>query len=154
MSEQFIDVDEDEYLDAPKALRDAYKKLVRQHTEIVKERDTFKSVATERALGDVLKDFKNPKRVQRDLASDGIDPLDSEAVSAWLEENGDDYAKGEGSTPPAPRGEDPDAAAQRQIAGADLQTPADMTKLEAALAELGDDATPEQVIKVYQSHGV
>jgi hypothetical protein len=154
MSEQFIDTSSEEFIDAPKALRDAYDRLKSRYTEADKERETLKARVTQTALGDVLKDFKNPKRVQRDLASDGIDPLDSEAVSAWLTENGDDYAKGDGSTPSQTPAPNPEAAAHQRIAGADLSSPADMSKLEAAQAEITPDMTPEQVIQVFRKHGI
>lgn len=154
MSEQFIDTTSDEYVNAPKALRDAYDALKTRVTETEKERDTLRARATDAALGDVLKEFKNPSKVKTDLTRDGVDPLDSEAVTKWLETNGDDYAKGDGSAPSTPAARHPDAAAHQQIARVDLSQPADMSKIEAALSELGPDATPEQVIAVYQKHGV
>lgn len=148
-----IDVDSDEYLDAPKALRDAYKKLQDRYGTVTQERDTLKNQVTASALSSVLTGFKNPERVKRDLLADGIDPLDSSAVQGWLGENGDDYAKGGEAPAPDPNAE----AAQAQqafTAGTEFRQPASMSKVEAATAEITPDMTPEQIIEVYRKHGV
>lgn len=158
MSEQFIDVDSEEFENVPRGLRDAYKRLVRQHTEIVKERDTFKSQATAAALGDALSGFKNPERVKRDLLAEGVDPLDSEAVQTWLGSNGDDYARGDGapSTPSNTSAEEAaEVAAHQQLQAArSLTQPADMSKIDAAITALGPNATPEEVVEAFRKAGV
>lgn len=154
MSDQNIDFDSDEFENTPRALRDHVKKLERRLAETTKDRDTLRVRVTQAALGDVLKDYKNPKRVQRDLASDGVDPLDSEAVSAWLEENGDDYAKGAVSTPSTPDVADPNVAAQQRVNGADLTSPADMTRIDAFNAEVTPDMTGEDIKKLAAKHGL
>jgi hypothetical protein len=101
---QHINVDDEQYEDAPQGLRDYVKKLQKQNETLRTERDGFRNQISESALGDVLAGFKNPGRVKTDLLSDGVDPLDNEAVTKWLETNGDDYARGE-QTPAAPESE-------------------------------------------------
>lgn len=157
MSEQFIDTTSDEYLEAPKALRDAYDRLKSRYQETTQERDALKGRATDAALGDALRGFKNPERVKRDLLAEGIDPLNTEAVNSWLGNNGDDYARGEAT--PVNQSQTPDsaeeaAAFQQLQAARSLTQPADMSKLEAALTEITPDMTPEQVIEVYRKRGV
>ena len=151
---QHIDLDDDDFQDAPKALREYARRLKSRLTEVEKERDSFKGQATAAALGDVLQGFKNPERVKRDLVSDKVDPLDPKAVEEWLSENGADYARAEGAPSSAPPVHE-DAAAQEQLnAGSEQRTPADMSKLEAALAELPPNATGADVEAVYRKHGV
>ena len=101
---QHIDVDDEQFEDAPQGLRDYVKKLQKANETLRTERDGFRNQISESALGDVLAGFKNPGRVKTDLLSDGVDPLDNEAVSKWLETNGDDYARGE-QAPAAPESE-------------------------------------------------
>lgn len=154
---QHIDPDDDEYLDAPKALRDHVKKLQERLTTVTSERDTFKGRATSAALGDVLKEYKNPDRVRKDLLSDSIDPLDSKAVEKWLTDNGSDYAKGEAapSTESQSSVTDDEAQAHQRMAdGASVRSPAAMSKIEAALAEMPADASGEDLIALYKKHGV
>lgn len=155
---QHIDVDSDEYLDAPKALRDAYKQLKARYTDTVSDRDALKGQLTATALSDVLKGFKNPERVKRDLLAEGVDPLNTEAVQSWLGSNGDDYAKGEGapSTPsPTSVEEAAEVAAHQQLQAArSLTQPADMSKVEAAITALGPNATPEEVVEAFRKAGV
>lgn len=157
MSEQFIDVDTDEFIDAPKALRDAYKQLKGRYTEVASERDAFKGQATSAALGGVLREFKNPERVQRDLLSDKVDPLDSEAVAKWLESNAGDYARGDGSSAQSQISASDTAeqdAHRRLQSGGELRQPADMSKLEAANAEITPDMDGKAVAEVYRRHGI
>lgn len=149
---QHIDLDAPEYDGTPKALRDAYKALQDRYKTVIEERDTYKGQATAQALGDVLAGYKNPKRVERDLLSDSIDPLNREAVEKWLAENGDDYAKGEGA--PAQAVTHEDAAAHQRLQQADLTSPADMTAFEAAKAEITADMDGEAIQAVYRKHGL
>lgn len=153
---QHIDVDSDEFIDAPKALRDHVKKLQQINTRLTETNTDLSGRLTATALTDVLSEFKNPERVKRDLLSDKIDPLDSEAVKQWLGSNGGDYARGvETSNSSA---ENPalaeDAAASQRMNSTDLSSPADMTKLEAALAEITPDMNGEAVKAVYRKHGI
>lgn len=152
---QHIDVDSDEYLDAPKALRDAYKRLSSQVKELSSERDTLKNQVTASALSGVLGEFKNPERVKRDLLADKIDPLDTEAVNRWIESNGDDYARGQATPAPSTPDASEDAEAHRRLRSTDgLTAPADMSKIEAALAEAGPNPTGAQLEAAYRKHGV
>lgn len=155
MSTQHIDVDSPEFEDAPRALRDAYKKLQKELGDVAKERDSFRSQAHSQALSSVLSDkgFKNPKRVERDLLADGIDPLDAVAVESWLTTNGDDYAVG--TATPA---EDPAQVQQQQNLNAIQNTVNDgeslhgMDVLERGQVELPADASPEQVLAYYRQN--
>ena len=149
---QHIDIDAPEYDGSPKALRDHVKRLQDAHKAVLAERDTYRGQATAAALGDVLAGYKNPKRVERDLLSDSIDPLNREAVEKWLGENGDDYAKG--ASTPAPAVPSEEAAAHQRLQQTDLTSPADMTKLEAAQAEITPDMNGEAVAAVYRKHGL
>lgn len=158
-----IDLDDEQFEDAPRALRDYAAKLKKALDETTKERDGLHRQVASHALGDVLGDkgFKNPKRVEKDLLNDGIDPLDKSAVEGWLEEYGDDYAKAEAAPEapePTPKASVPEEVQQGygQLSGLQnqLHQPADMSKLEAAKAELPADATPEQVLAAFAKHGV
>lgn len=149
---QHIDIDAPEFDGSPKALRDHVKRLQEAHKALQQERDTYKGQATSAALGDVLAGYKNPERVKRDLLSDSIDPLNREAVEKWLGENGDDYARGEGS--PAPAAPSEDAAAHQRLQQTELTTPSDMSKIDAAMAEITPDMSGEQVKQVYRKHGL
>lgn len=154
---QHIDVDSDEFLDAPKALRDHVKKLQQANTRLTETNADLSGRLTASALTDVLSEFKNPERVKRDLLSDKVDPLNSEAVKTWLSENAGDYARGEATsttdnhTTVTPE----EQQAHQRIADstAGLQTPADLSKLEAALAEVPANATGADLIAAYQKHG-
>lgn len=153
---QHIDVDSDEFLDAPKALRDHVKRLQQINTRLTETNTDLSGRLTATALTDVLSEFKNPERVKRDLLSDKIDPLDSEAVKQWLGSNGGDYARGEGGS--APSTDNPalaeDAAASQRINSTDLTSPSSMTKWEAAQAEITEDMDGAAVKAVYRKHGV
>lgn len=158
MSDNFehIDIDSEEYEDAPRGLRDHVKRLQSRLKETAKERDTLRGTLTSTALTDVLGGFKNPERVKRDLLADKIDPLDKSAVNEWLASNADDYARGDGAANPSPPGADNAEAAlhERFNSGAGLQQPADQSKLDAALAEAGPNATGDQLKAVFAKHGI
>ena len=149
---QDIDVDAPEFDGTPKALRDHVKRVQEALKATTAERDTYRTQATSSALGDVLAGFKNPERVKRDLLSDSIDPLNREAVEKWLGENGDDYAKGDSGTAPAVTSED--AAAHQRLQQTDLTSPADMTKFDAASAEITPEMSGQEIRAVYQKHGL
>ena len=165
---KYIDVDDEQFEDAPKALRDAYKALARQHKEVATEAGQLRQTVASHALGDVLGNagFKNPKRVEQDILRDGIDATDKTAVQAWLAANADDYAKAtEVPADPAPvqQTQTPEQqAAQAALAaqyaalqgGEQLAAPADMSKWELAKSEITPDMTGDQVIAVYEKHGI
>lgn len=149
---QHIDIDAPEFDGSPKALRDHVKRLQEAHRSLQQERDTYRGQATAAALGDVLAGYKNPERVKRDLLSDSIDPLNKEAVEKWLGENGDDYAKG--ASTPAPAVPTEEAAAHQRLQQTELTSPADMSKLEAAQAEITPEMNGAEVKAVYRKHGL
>lgn len=151
-----IDTDSEEWENTPKTLRDQVKKL---QDALSKEREasaSLRSTAAEAALGGVLAGFKNPGRVKRDLLSDGIDPLNSEAVETWMKDNGDDYARG--SAEPAPP-EQPEAAPdlqsqwdRLQIPGS--QNPAALEKTEAVFSEITPDMDGAAVEALFRARGL
>jgi hypothetical protein len=162
-----LDLDSEDFEDAPKALRDYARNLKKQFEQAVAERDGVRKQLASKAVSEVLGDkgFKNPKRVERDLLADGIDPLDNSAVEAWLADNSDDYARETGSTAPptpveTPPTESPEQATvrsayeQMSAATSGLRAPADLSKFDAASLEISDDMTPEQVREVYVKHGI
>lgn len=148
---QHIDPDSDEFIDAPKALREHVKALQASYKNLAQENTTLRGQATSAALGDVLAGYKNPERVKRDLLSDKIDPLDKSAVDAWLSENGDDYARGDNGTATV---QDEDAAAHQRLQQTELTSPADMTKFDAAMAEITPNMTGDEIKALYRKHGL
>jgi hypothetical protein len=157
-----IDIDSEDFEDAPKALRDYAKALKKQYEQAVTERDGALKQVASRAVADVLGDkgFKNPKRVERDLLADGIDPLDSGAVEAWLADNSDDYARSESSAASAPvqtQTEEQKALQQgyEALTGGDqLKSAADMSKWDLAQSEITEDMDGAAVTKVYAKYGI
>lgn len=157
---QYIDVDSEDFEDAPRALREHVKKLQKQLTTVSQERDDFRGKWQSRSANDALAEFgfRNPKRVSRDMLADGVDTTDPDAVKAWVSENGDDYAKGEAAAAPAAEqkedhSEEAEAREQLNAAAADAQ-PAPNDRMKAALAEITPDMTSDQVVEVYKKHGI
>lgn len=158
-----IDLDDEQYEDAPKALRDYASKLKKAlEAEQARTTTLTKQVASH-ALGDVLgtQGFKNPKRVEKALLADGIDPLDKSAVESWLEDNADDYAKAEstGESTPEAQQQQVDAETQQgyqKLSGlADkVRQPTDVNALDKAKAKITDDMSPEQVRQVLLGEGL
>lgn len=156
-----IDVDHEDYEDAPRALRDAYRALKKQYQTVTTERDDFKGKWQARSATDALADygFRNTKRVSRDLLADGVDLSDADAVKAWVQENGDDYARGEtttqGSQPEQSEDHTAEAGARRQLSStAGMTSPAHMDKFKAAQAEITPEMDGEAVARVYAKHGI
>lgn len=156
-----IDLDHEDFEDAPKALRDYAAKLKKQLETTQTEVQNLRGSLASRAVADVLGDkgFKNPKRVERDLLADGIDPLDKSAVDGWLSEYGDDYARvtPESSTATPEQDEEAQrlAAAHEQLsAPGELRSAADMSKWELAQSEITSDMNGEQVAAVFKKHGI
>lgn len=168
MDIKHIDIDSDEFEDAPRALREYAKALKRELQTVTTDRDAVRKKLTDKALTDVLGDkgFKNPKRVEAALLADKIDPLDKSAVDAWLTENGDDYARTETagtqsteSTDPPVKAETPEQQAQREayerLADVDGQRmAADMTKLQLAMSEITPEMDGDAVKAIYAKHGI
>lgn len=154
-----IDVDHEDYEDAPRALREAYKNLKKQFQTVTTERDDYKGKWQSKATSDALSGFgfRNPKRVSKDLLADGVDVTDADAVKAWVEENGDDYAKGE-ATPAAPAEQnvDPEEVAAREQLGRaqSYSQPAPNDKLKAAMAEITPEMDGAAVEKIYAKYGI
>ena len=154
-----IDVDDDEFEDTPKALREYVKKLQAQNKDLAKERDDVRGQVASRAVADVLADkgFKNPERVKRDLLADSIDPLDTNAVNAWLTSNGDDYARAagapEGEQPPSdePPAEVAQGYSQLQVPGS---APGSSDKLALVLSKITPEMDGAAVAKLYAEHGI
>lgn len=155
-----IDVDSEEYEDTPRALREHVKKLQKEYKSALTERDDWRSKFQTRAASDVLSDFgfRNTKRVSRDLLSDGVDLSDTDAVKAWVEENGDDYAKTTGTEEanPAPKVDHSEEQAQRQVLQQATQgaQPANVDKFEAAVAEITPDMDGAAVQALYRKYGI
>lgn len=153
---QHIDVDSDEFEGTPKALRDHVKQLQKRLTEVSTERDGLRGQITESALSGVLTGFKNPDRVKSALLADKVDPLDTEAVTKWIEGNGDDYAKAEANPNPAtPTQPDPQADAYQAFTpGGGYRPAGDLTKLDAIAAKLDANASPEEVAAAIREAGI
>lgn len=156
---QYIDVDSEDFEDAPRALRDHVKKLQKRLGEVTTERDDYQSKWQSKSATDALAgyNFRNTKRVSKDLLADGVDLSDTDAVKAWVEENGDDYARSTGETaqPEQTTDHNAEAQARSQIADATSQVqPAANDKMQAALAEITPEMDGKQVEEVYRKHGI
>lgn len=158
---KYIDVDDEQFEDAPKALRDAYKALARQHKDATTELGQARTTIASHALGDVLgtAGFKNPKRVEQDILRDGIDATSATAVQAWLTANADDYAKADGapveSKPEQTEDQQRQQAAHQQLAaGSELRQPADTSKWDLAQSEITPDMDGAAVREVFKKHGI
>lgn len=154
-----LDLDSEEFEDAPKAVRDYAKSLKKQLESVTKERDGVRTQLASSSLEKVLADkaFKNPAKVQKDILRDGVNPLDSEAVEAWLADNSDDYAKGTQETPVAePPVPNAQQTAFEQIAAVQSGStnPAILSKWDLVQAEITPDMDGEAVKALYQKHGI
>lgn len=138
---QHIDVDSEEFENAPKALRDHVKKLQKAVAERDQAITEFRTKQTEEALSGVLTGFRNPGRVKSDLLSDGVDPLDSEAVATWVASNGDDYARGEAPDPAPADQPDPQADRAKLEAVAQIGTPGKSNTLDV-INSMPQDLSP------------
>lgn len=151
---QYIDTDDEQFDTAPRALRDAYERLKKSHQELTKETSTLRGQVTSQALSGVLSEFKSPERVKSALLADKVDPADSGAVAKWLEENGDDFVKGSATSSSTPAA-DPEAQAHARLNADGALTPAaDLSKFEAASAEITPDMNGEQIKAIYRKHGI
>lgn len=158
---QHIDVDADEYLNAPAALREYARKLKEQNASLSGEVSTLRTERNASLLSGVLsaQGFKNPTRVQSDLLRDNIDPADKSAVEKWLQDNGDDYAKGAApaeavTTEDAANATNAAALGQIQRVQATAEPAGGLSAFDAAKAEITPEMTGEQIIALYKKHGV
>lgn len=150
---QHINVDDDQWDGTPSALRDHVKRL----QKALNERDQTITGLTEKVhttvLSDVLAGFKNPERVRRDLISDKVDPLDSEAVAKWMESNADDYAKGTGSAETPQEDQQQELPDQRRLnVPGEQGSPAGSNKL-AELSSMPTDLSPTETRQWLVDHG-
>lgn len=154
---QHINVDDEQWDGTPRALREHVDKLQKALKDASQKITGYETERASSALSGVLTGFKNPERVKTDLLSDKVDPLDSEAVTKWLEKNGDDYAKGEANPePPAPADQADSQAAQYAALqlGSEYRPAADIGKLDVVKSQLPPDATKEQVAAALREAGV
>lgn len=153
-----LDLDSEEFEDSPKGLREYAKKLKAAYEAQTTELDGVRGRLNSQAVSKVLegKGFKNPKRVEKDLLAEGVDPLDKEAVDGWLAEFGDDYAKGEGTSAPAQteKQQAQQAAHEQLAAGAEFRTPADASKHDLAFGEITEEMTGADVDKLFKARGI
>lgn len=153
---QYIDVNDEQWEGTPRELRQALDKAQNKLREVTKQVATFEAERASNALSGVLTGYKNPDRVKAAILGDKVDPLDNEAVTKWLEANGDDYAKGQADPDPVPNEGEEDLADQYealQLGGA-YRPAADIGKLQAANAEITPDMDGAAVAAVYAKHGI
>lgn len=155
---QHIDVDSDEWENTPKDLRNQVKKLQKALSERDQTITEFRGKETDRVLGDVLtaQGFKNPKRVQRDLLGEGIDPFSETAVKSWLEANGEDYARGDVSpAPPEQQQLNQDQQDwDRLNVGSSAGSPANVSKVDAVIGEITPEMDGAAVRELYRLRGI
>src|SRR5690242_15902835 len=108
---QYIDVNDEQWDGTPRALREALDKAQKALKAEKTATAELRGQAAGAALSGVLAGFKNPSKVQSDILAAKVDPLNSEAVTKWLETNGDDYARAT-ETPATPSTETTDTQAQ------------------------------------------
>lgn len=153
---QHIDIDGDDFIDAPKALREYAKKLKAANDQLTQKVTDLNGRVTESALSDVLTGFKNPNRVKRDLIGDKVDPLDKKAVEEWLAANGDDYARGEANSTTESAVDEGEVQAHQQIqnAAGGLRPAADMSKVQAFESEITKEMTGADIIALAAKNGL
>lgn len=156
---QYIDVDDEQFEDAPRALRDAYAKLKKKAQEQDAELSSFRSERTQATAADVLKAKGYDPKAAKFLTQAGIDLSNEGQVDAWLAEDGAFFKVGDAPQSEAPAeqtaGHQAEAAARQQLATAQSYVqPAAMDKMKAALSEIGPDATTEEVKAIYKKYGI
>lgn len=159
---KYVDADSEDFEDAPKALRDAYKKLVTAHKQATQSLAETRGQVAARAVADVLADkgFKNPERVKRDILADGIDPTDTSAVEGWLSENSDDYARAEGAATTEQTTEETKEATtvsqEVQLGYQNLSVPGTpaTTNAKAVFDQITPEMNGADVAALYAQHGI
>lgn len=152
---QYLDVNDERYEDAPRALRDAYEKLRKAHQADAQELGKLRGTVRQNTATEVLKAKGYDPKAAKFLIQSGVDLNDENAVDNWLTEDGGFFKVGD--APPAEQAVDhsEEQQARSQIAEASAQVqPAPTEKIKAALAEITPEMTPADVIKVYQKHGI
>lgn len=157
---KYIDVDSEEFESSPKPLRDQVKKLQAALTAAKTRADGLQRQVASHALADVLTGFKNPKRVEKDLLADDVDPTDKAAVETWISENGDDYGRAEAPVEQSQTQQQSTVseevkAGYGQIQGVqNLQRQsADLSPLDKAKAEITPEMSPQEVYDVLVKNG-
>lgn len=156
---EHIDVNDEQWDNTPKALRDHVAKLQAALADRDKTIDGYRTAETDRALTDVLAAFKSPSKVRRDLLADKVNPLDSEAVGKWLDENGSDYApRGENAEPAGTEQQEPQddgqAAEYGRLTPNVARRPADVDTWERINSEIPDDLPPDQMLARLRASGI
>jgi hypothetical protein len=150
---QHINVDDDQWDGTPSALRDHVKRLQKELKSRDEQISSLRDQQTSAVLSDVLAGFKNPERVKRDLISDKVDPLDSEAVTEWMKSNADDYARSTGSADNPQEDQQQELPDQRRLnAPGEQGQPAGSNKL-AELDSMPADLSPQQTAQWLIDHG-
>ena len=153
---QYIDVDDEQFEDAPRALRQAYDKLRKQHQSDAQELAKLRGTVQTRTASDVLKAKGYNPKAAKFLLKDGVDVNDENAVDTWLAEEGE-FFKVSGEDPETAQTADHTAEAEQRAQIADTTSqaePAGNDKMQAALAEITPEMTGAQVMEVYRKHGI
>ena len=153
---QYIDVDDEQFEDAPRALRQAYAALKKRDQQRDAELTKLRGTVQTNTATDVLKGKGYDPRAAKFLLQSGVDINDETAVDAWLAEDGAFFKTGEAPATPEQQVDHSDEQQARsaiQDATSQVQ-PAGGDKMKLALAEITDDMTPSQVQAVYQKHGI
>jgi len=108
-----------------------------------------------RKLTDVLTAKAVNPKLARFITSDGVDPADESAVDKWLADNADIVGvtpKAETPAPPTvPQQVQDQFNAFQQAAEGNALT---VSAVEALMASIPDDATPDQVAAIYRASGL
>lgn len=154
-----IDWDDEAFDNVPKALRDLVKKQSKQLEDLAAERDAARTQAAQVAVANVLSSqgFANPKRVEAAILSDRVDVHDSNALNAWLQANGNDFAKGQSAPVGTPPKQEPDVSADAQAYG-NLSVPGAVPddsgdSVKKVEAQITPDMTSEQIRQLFLEHG-
>lgn len=155
---RYVDADSEDFEDAPKALRDAYKKLVTAHKQVTQNLADTRGQVAARAVADVLADkkFKNPERVKKDLLDDKVDPSDTDAINAWLEQNSGDYAMAEAAPAAEENPPSSSVSAEVQQAYGNLAvagSPATSDQ-QAVFSKITPEMDGKAVIALFKQHGL
>lgn len=152
-----IDLDSDDFANAPTGLREYAKNLKSR----LAERDQLIGKYQDEALGSVLTQagFANPNRVRSAIAADKIDLSDRTKVNEWIATNGNDFARG-AQAPAELQQEQPDHTAQALVQHQmqDLQnvaTPSGaVNAFEKVKAEITNTMDKDEVLARLRSAGV
>ena len=154
---QYIDVDSEQFEDAPKALRDAYNKLKKRAQDQDAELGSFRSEKTQATASDVLKAKGYDPKAAKFLIQSGVDLSSESAVDSWLAEDGAFFKVGDPEATPGQTVDHADEAAARQAintTAAQVTQAASTDKLKLAISEITPDMDGAAVAAVYAKYGV